>query len=339
MAQNDELYHDLAPPDRTTENFSLQAFNPIGIEMGRKLHKKIPKVAEDKCFEDEQAKRLYKYLWEPIEQYLPETEVAQTYIIPSGNLAFVPFSALIDANGNRLMEKHAITFVPSVTLLQKLYDSYDKCQSTGALVVGNPKMPKLEAFGKPPQLPTAEKEAYNVADILGTVPFCRENATKEVVIEFIKTVRPKMIHIATHGLLRIPNSKSYLLGGLVFATTGRELDSVENCVLLPEEIQQLDLQGCKLVMLTCCNTGQGKVSAEGLLGIGRAFLFAGATTVVLSLWEVPDTHITLQIVNDFYSNYIQLGSAAKSLREAMLKAKQNGVKLHEWASFYVIGMG
>lgn len=257
-------------------------------------------------------------------------------MVPHRELALVPFPALLSRSGSRLINKYYIAIAPSISLLAKLHNLPTRADTpSAALIIGNPKMPNLAAFGSLKQLPKAGVEANTVADILGTTAFCDEKATKEVVLKLIESA--KIVHFATHGLLRIPNSKSYLLGGLVLAGSATK-DTVEECILLPEEIQQLKLHGCRLVMLTCCNTGQGKVSAEGLLGIGRAFLFAGATTVILSLWEVPDTHVTLELVRNFYVNYTQNASPAESLRKAMLMAKQKAAKTNEWASYYVLGV-
>lgn len=83
------------------------------------------------------------------------------------------------------------------------------------------------------------------------------------------------------------------------------------------------------------------------MGLGRAFLFAGAKAVVLSLWEVKDTKSTLSLISDFYESFLKQheerrnlhGGAAAALREAMQNAKRNGTPVPDWASFYVLGAG
>ena len=94
----------------------------------------------------------------------------------------------------------------------------------------------------------------------------------------------------------------------------------------------------KLVVLSCCHSGRGKIKAEGVVGIARAFLGAGARSVIASLWEIDDD-ATLTFMKHFYEHLVKGQTASKSLHEAMKMMREsdefNAVKY--WAPFMLIG--
>ena len=93
-----------------------------------------------------------------------------------------------------------------------------------------------------------------------------------------------------------------------------------------------------LVTLSACQTGLGKISGDGMLGLGRAFLAVGARTVIVSLWNVSD-RATAVFMTHFYRNYVRLDDKAIALQKAMqgLKASPEFRHPRFWAPFVLIG--
>ena len=106
-----------------------------------------------------------------------------------------------------------------------------------------------------------------------------------------------------------------------------------------DEIYQLDLD-CDLVVLSSCQTGRGRLfSGEGVLGLSRAFLYAGARSVAVSLWNVSDAS-TSRLMKGFYQRLARNGGNAASLREAKQEMiNRGGANRHPyyWAPFVIIG--
>ena len=174
---------------------------------------------------------------------------------------------------------------------------------------------------------------------------------------------PEILHIATHGffLNDLENSDSpeqdgtaadqrgiaagvkisnpLLRSGLALA--GANLDSAgkDNGILTALEATNLDLWGTKLVTLSACDTGVGEVkNGEGVYGLRRAFILAGAQTIVTSLWPVSDT-ATRELMTDYYSGLKRgegRGDALRKAKLAMLKRKGRAHPFY-WASFIQIG--
>ena len=93
----------------------------------------------------------------------------------------------------------------------------------------------------------------------------------------------------------------------------------------------------KLVVLSCCHSGRGEITAEGVIGIARAFLGSGARSVLVALWAIPDL-ATEQLMNRFYKHLVEGESASESLHQAMKWMRKNGSrKMSDWASFTLIG--
>lgn len=136
-----------------------------------------------------------------------------------------------------------------------------------------------------------------------------------------------------------------LLSGLVCAGVNRgSLPDGDDGYLTTAEVAWLDLSGCELAVLSACDTGLGRPeSGEGLLGLRRAFLVAGARSVISSLWSVGD-QATAQLMDVFYSNLWQQGlGKAEALRQAQLtmiaraRAAQDPVDPYRWGAFVLDG--
>ena len=166
---------------------------------------------------------------------------------------------------------------------------------------------------------------------------------------------PSIVHIATHGFYYTPDEakdKDFLRGytdamslsGLVFAGGNaawlgkKNVDGVLGGVLTAKDIANLDFKGTDLLVLSACKTGQGKVTAEGVFGLQRAFKKAGVGTIIMSLWNVDDK-VTSEFMIAFYE---QLTDKANNWnkRKAFEQTKEIIRKKHPdpyyWAAFVML---
>ncbi len=276
--------------------------------------------------------QLYQLLIEPIASYLPTNPEEHVIFIPHESLFLVPFPALRDTNGKYLIEKHTIITAPAIQILELTHQQRQNHKATDVLVVGNPTMPKV---GVPPaqlrSLPGAEKEAKTIAQFFKTKALIGKEATKTTVLQSIS--RAKIIHLATHGLLdgfgeRVP-------GAVVLTPTSSLRQQGTDGLLRTTEIVDLKLNA-DLVVLSACDTGRGNITGDGVIGLSRALLGAGARSVVVSLWSVPDTP-TAELMTEFYRQWLSYPNKAKALRNAMLVTMKKHPEPKNWAAFTLIG--
>jgi CHAT domain-containing protein len=283
---------------------------------------------------------LYQLTIAPIADLLPQNPDDHVIFIPHSSLLRVPFAALQTPDGKFLIEKHTILSAPSIQVLdlthqQHLRQANDVNRS--AIVVGNPTMPAvIEQAGKNPvQLPTlinAGIEAKTVGKLLMTKPLIGAEATKANVFKNIEQAR--FIHLATHGLINYVTKagldSTEVPGALALAPT-----STDEGLLTAREILNLNLNA-KLVVLSACDTGRGRITGDGVIGLSRAWISAGVPSTIVSLRQVPDDSTTL-LMTSFYQNFTKTSNIARSLRQAMLETMKTNREPVRWAAFMLIG--
>ena len=233
-------------------------------------------------------KTLYEVVIAPISHLIKGDELI---IVPDGSSFIIPYAALVDEHSKYLSETLRIRLAPSLTSLRLLAECPEGRHSTsGALLVGNPWV-ETERINrkKVPQLPGAEKEVKMIGQILNIVPLTGKNATKEQVLSRLNPV--SLIHIAAHG--RTENGEIILSPNLVIGDRPKE----EDFLLTIADVLGAKLHA-KLVVLSCCHSGRGPIKAEGVVGIARAFLGAGARSVIATLWKIDDK-ATLEFMRHF----------------------------------------
>ena len=118
------------------------------------------------------------------------------------------------------------------------------------------------------------------------------------------------------------------------STTGTPQE--EDYLLTMTDISQIRLRA-KLVVLSCCHSARGKIKAEGVVGIARAFLGSGARSVLVTLWAIDDEE-ALQFMSRFYEHLVRGESASESLHKAMKWMRENDFSnVRQWAPFTLIG--
>lgn len=262
---------------------------------------------------------------EPIEPHLPPD--ARVIFVPQGSLLRAPFPALLDAANQPLLERYTLSIAPGLAVLDAVPPPRpEPWASKDVLVVGNPVLPP--AFAELGELRGAEREAQRVAQRFGVRPLLGKAATKEAVVAAMS--RARLIHLAVHGLTEHGEEKDFP-GALVFASkAGQDL-------LTTREIAKLNLRA-DLVVLSACETGGGLITGDGVVGLARSFLAAGAKGVVVSLWEVDDA-ATAFLMEAFYQHLAQGECRAHALREAMriTRAHERYREPWWWAAFTFIG--
>ncbi|MGF1521258.1 MAG: CHAT domain-containing protein [Leptolyngbyaceae cyanobacterium] len=271
---------------------------------------------------------LHQLLIAPVAEFLPTDSDASVIIIPQEELFLVPFPALIDANGSALLDKHPLLFAPAISLLNTPPSETPlSIGSDPALVVGNPVMPDDPATGSPLiDLQGAEEEARAIASMLNTQPLIGAEATKQTVLSHMQDA--EVIHLATHGLL--DDFGTGMPGALALTPTVSD-----SGFLTSAEIMSLQLQA-QLVVLSACNTGQGTITGDGVVGLSRSLLTSGVDTVMVSLWSVPDQQ-TAFLMTEFYKELQQTPNRAIALRKAMLTVRQEYEHPYHWAAFTLFG--
>ncbi len=253
---------------------------------------------------------LHAGLLAPLEHALSRAN--KLIIVPHGLLHYVPVHALFDGETYAL-EKYEISYLPAASLLR--FCLQRRAVRSNPLILG---------YSPGRSLPYALEEARTIAELWETRPRLEAEAT----IDLLKTAAPdcRLLHLATHGDFRDDNP---LFSGLALADGW----------LTTLEVFNLRLKA-SLVCLSGCRTGRNVIGGgDELLGLMRAFLYAGAASLVLSQWAVEDRS-TAQLMLCFHQNLISGQKKGCALRNAQLEfLHQKGAAPHPyfWAPFFLIG--
>ena len=274
--------------------------------------------------QDNPFRTLYELTISPIIDLIHGDELI---VVPEGPLWLAPYAAFMDPNSRYLSESFRIRFIPSLLSLKLILDCpADYHAKNGALLVGDPWVEEV----KLKQLPCARREVELIAEILHTTPLTGKEATKDEVLKQLSNVA--LVHIAAHG--RMETGEIALSPN---PTRASEKPSDEDFLLTMSDVLNIRLRA-RLVVLSCCHSGRGEIKAEGVVGIARAFLGAGARSVLVSLWAIDDK-ATLEFMKYFYQHLAEGESASKSLNQAMkfMRESDEFSDVKYWAPFVLIG--
>jgi CHAT domain-containing protein len=239
---------------------------------------------------------------EVIQPAIPHITGKELIIVPHNVLHYLPFQALQSTDGRYLIEKYPVEYLSSASLLQFTKEKR-KAMGDKVLALGNPDLgdPKLN-------LQFAEVEANKIKSFYPQSTVLLE---KDATEEKAKALLPQndIVHFATHAQL---NENDPLSSAILLARGGKEDGRLE-----VREIFGMDLHA-NLVVLSACETGLGKLSSgDELVGLTRAFIYAGTPSVVASLWNVDDSS-TAALMASFYKN-LKTMSKVEALRQAQLE--------------------
>lgn len=286
-------------------------------------------IPTNKPIQRQDLKKLHQLLIEPIASFLPTNPEERVIFIPHESLFLVPFPALQDKDGKYLIEKHTTLTSPAIQI-SGFTAQQQKPKGKDILIIGNPTMPFV---GVPsvqlPSLKYALSEAKAIARLENTTFITGDEATKATFKQKLPSAR--IIHLATHGLLEDAKNKG-IPTAIALAPSRADGD---DGLLTPAEIMDLPINA-ELVVLSACDTGRGTITGDGVIGLSRSVIAAGASSVIVSLWSVPDAS-TSELMVQFYQRLQQNPDKAVALRQAMLSTLKKYPSPVYWAAFTLIG--
>jgi CHAT domain-containing protein len=301
----------------------------------------------------------YSSYWKPIEPFL--TNKSRIYLSGDGVYHRLNLNTIRHAStGEYLLQRYDIHYLLNPG--QFIQEKVTSASSKKAVLFGDPafeasttvqSMDDNNDFETFQPLPGTQKEVVKINDILksngwtGEV-FLHKKATEKNV----KTVHsPDLLHIATHGFFSVGKvrltaeaKKDFLFySGLVFAGANNNINeekgqSDDDGILTAFEVMNLDLSSTKLVVLSACETGLGRIeNGEGVFGLQRSFLQAGARNVMISLWKVDDL-MTQVLMGQFYHYLFKGHTARTALKLAQLDQLKKHPDPYGWGGFIIVGV-
>jgi CHAT domain-containing protein len=262
--------------------------------------------------------RLHANIFSPLETMIKGKRLI---VVPHGALHYVPFHALYDG-GQYLIERYEISSVPSASVLKLCRDRRDSLRRSSGKD-GKEGSDMLVALGLAEAgTPNIEEEIDALAAIFpNAVLLTGQRATRANLLE--AAPRARFLHLASHGYFRRDNP---MFSFLKLADANLHFYNL------------LDLRlNAELVTLSACHTGVNKVfPGDELHGLVRGFLYAGAPSVVASLWAVSDRS-TAEFMREMYSQIRAGASKRAAIRQAQLKVKDAYGHPYYWAPFVLMG--
>jgi CHAT domain-containing protein len=249
----------------------------------------------------------------------PSIKTKKLIIVPHGPLHYLPFAVLSDGK-EYLIDHFSIRMLPSAGILSFLQERM-KQEDRGALIFGNPKLddPKYD-------LKFAQEEALAIGKIIPKSKVLLRSDASKTNLQYYGS-KYSIIHLAVHGIFDLdkPLNSALLLAA----------DRNNDGLLRASDLYNLSLSA-ELVTLSACETALGKVATgDDVVGFTRGFLYAGARSLISSLWQVDD-EATRDLMVNFYNNLSKM-SKDEALRQAQLRVKKQYPHPYYWAAFLLTG--
>jgi CHAT domain-containing protein/predicted negative regulator of RcsB-dependent stress response len=297
------------------------------------------------------ARKLFVALLAPANRFLERN--SRLIIIPDDCLFEIPFEALLAGDSGPtarwkdclfLAKSHLVSYAPSGAVYLKLRGGAPSSGAIDLLAVGDPAYGAAgdSAAGRPAAGPPLRRLAHSRDEIEGIGSNYKadkrllslgEEATEAGLKARLRELRPNVIHLAAHGIVDPVNPAASCIALLSDSAAG------EDGFLHTLEILALPIDA-RLVTLSACESARGRIGrGEGVVGLSRAFLAAGASCVVSSLWAVSDESTSL-LMRAFYKSMISgKRSAVAALNEARLELMRTSGYEHPfyWAPFIAVG--
>lgn len=295
----------------------------------------------------------YDAYWKALEPHL--NGIRLIYFSPDGVYSQINPNTLRWNEGQYLVDKYTIA---NVTTLRELKPDKDQSSGKDAVLLGFPSYGTSSVTS----LPGTLKEIQAIEGLLQNraydVTSLKEGQATERNVKKLKS--PKVLHIATHGYFIEDDKGADLTGfglnpgtitdnpmlraGLILANVGLNLNdqnmqglsSMDNGLLTAYEAINLNLDKTDLVVLSACETGLGEVKAgEGVYGLQRAFVVAGAEAMIMSLWKVDD-EATQMLMRNFYDQWMNGKSKMEAFKLAQQKLRKSYDHPYYWGAFVMI---
>ena len=315
------------------------------------------KTFRDKTIHRKPENEAYAIVWKSLDAQL--TGVKKLYLSLDGLYHQLSINSLKDASGGYLIDKYTISFLGNTKDLVDVKQNLATAKKpASAFLIGNP---TYGANGLVAQLPGTEAEVQNIKKILNASQVQNTvligAAATESAVKNIKS--PSILHIATHGYfladlsevevnkvlgvdVTVAKQNPLLRSGVLLANCENVFDenyrgtNSDNGILTAYEALSLNLDKTDLVVLSACETGLGSVKqGEGVFGLQRSFLIAGAKSIIMSLWSVSD-EATMELMTLFYSNYSKSGNKQLAFAQAQKQLKTKYKEPFYWAAFVML---
>jgi tetratricopeptide (TPR) repeat protein len=291
------------------------------------------------------ARTLEAHVMAPVRALLGDTR--RVYLSPDGALNLVPFAALIGDDGRPLIERYAFTYITSGRDLLRLSAHIPAQQ--GPLILADPDFDAgaTPGAGRFPPLLHADEEAAAASRVLPGATVLRHAQVTKAVLQ--NAHGPRLLHIGTHGYFEpiacsaqsdtAALANPLLRSGIALAGANACASGHDEGLLTAFEAASLDLYGTQLAVLSACQTGVGDTKAgDGVYGLRRALVLAGAETQVMSLWPV-DGAATANLMKAYYERLARGEGRSEAMRQVQLALLHTSGREHPyyWAAFIVSG--
>lgn len=327
------------------------------LDNGNQLETRYAKFYKNAIQQKTQDDYSYPQYWERIEPLLVGKKTI--YLSPDGVYNQININTLKKTDGDYILNRYDVVVIGNSKDLIAIKTMKPVLTAKDAFVLGFP-----DYGGNAVALPGTKVEIDGINKILtGSGYKVSKREQKEASEGSLKSVKgPSLMHIATHGYfladadlkgndamgVNAENAKNnpLLRSGLILSgvpapgqdKTSSDLQSNDNGVLTAYEAMNLSLEGTDLIVLSACETGLGDVRAgEGVYGLQRAFLVAGANALIMSLWKVDDA-ATQQLMTNFYTNWTKNGNKQKAFKQAQLQLMTKYKEPYYWGAFVMMGM-
>jgi len=304
----------------------------------------------------------YKSFWEPIQNEIGTT--ATVYLSPDGVYNQINLEAIPTPDGKYVIDNSNIVMVSNTKDLHlRRIKKKQAVTANKATMFGNPTFYLTASSNRNiPALPGTEKEVEELQTLLKkngwvTDEYVETSASEDQVKSLSS---PKIFHIATHGfytpsvdqdeLAELTESEAQMTEnplmktGLLLTGAGDVLNktkynyNMESGILTAYEAMSLNLDQTDLVVLSACETGLGDISnGEGVYGLQRAFLVAGAKVLIMSMFKVDD-EATQKLILNFYRKWLVTNNLRQSFVNAKKELRVDYPEPIYWGAFMMIGL-
>jgi len=334
------------------------AIEMVQLENGNQLETRYGKYYRTAIQQKVDDEYSYNQFWSKIEPALVGKKTV--YLSPDGVYNQINVNTLKNAKVEYNLNRYNMAVIGNAKDLIGIKGRKAQTTKPNAFLLGFPDY----ATNDVPPLPGTKVELDNISKMLKAAKYdVTVRMQKEASEKSIKSVKaPMILHIATHGyfLQDIEGSVGSVYGvdaenasnnpllrsGLILAdakgainnTGAVDITNSENGILTAYEAMNLDLEGTNLVIMSACETGLGDVkSGEGVYGLQRSFLVAGADALIMSLWKVDD-EATQLLMSSFYSNWIKSGNKQNAFKQAQVQLMAKYKEPYYWGAFVMIGL-
>ena len=326
------------------------------LDNGQQLETRYAKFYRNAVQQRMEDNYSYDQYWARFESEIQGKKVI--YFSPDGVYNQINLNTLKTPGGDFIIHRYDLTILGNSKDLLGLETKKAGVPSKHATILG---FPDYGGENLAP-LPATRTEVQAITSILKPAGYqlniLTESSANESRLKAVKS--PEVLHIATHGYfledvestgsafgvhLENANDNPLLRSGLMLAGAAKtvtgaaspNLESNDNGILTAYEAMNMSLEGTELIVLSACETGLGDVKAgEGVYGLQRAFLVAGADALIMSLWKVDDAATQL-LMKNFYSNWVKLRNKEKAFKQAQIQLMTKYKDPFFWGAFVMMG--